>query len=672
ANGEILAATGDRYRPFLGVELPERLRRVQRNGFQRAFAEAYRLSPAATEWRRNPAAPVQKLHLAEQPTPTMLPRNVPFPSYASFAPVRHVSSGTVVTDAPLPSNWKDRSFAPTPTWKSYAEDEWEWHVYRDVLQAKATLAKVDEPFDATAALPVGDGQCHVVDLGTNRSGFLGLRVRCDCQTAVRLYASFDELLTDDGLDVDFRRLQTLGAVAWELTRKGEYELETIEPYTMRYLRVWAVGGGVEVSGVHLREYAGGQARRMKFACSDPGLNHVCEAARETFAQNAVDLFTDCPSRERAGWLCDAFFAARTSYLLTGNTSLERNFLENFLHPPPGPDGRPRFPGLPDGMVAMCYPADNPDGNFIPQWALWFVLQLEEYLARSGDRALIGQAAKAVDGILGFWQRHENADGLAERLPGWNFIEWSKANEFVQDVNYPSNMLYAAALDAAARLYNDPARAAKAAAVRARVLAQSFDGEFFVDNAVRDPSGALVVTRNRSEVCQYFAFYFGLATPQSHAPLWRRLVHDFGPARAQTGSFPEIHQANAIVGNYLRIDLLTRHGLMAQAVQEIKAFFLPMAERTGTLWEHMGTQASCNHGFASHVVKWLTEAVLGVGNVDRPNGIVEIRPPAADLPVDWAAAAIPLGAERLEVRWTTRDEPPSVAVPAGYAMRFRSP
>ena len=41
-------------------------------------------------------------------------------------------------------------------------------------------------------------------------------------------------------------------------------------------------------------------------------------------------------------------------------------------------------------------------------------------------------------------------------------------------------------------------------------------------------------------------------------------------------------------------------------QEIRAFFLPMAQATGTLWENMTDFASCNHGFASHVAYWLNK------------------------------------------------------------------
>src|SRR6185369_11430734 len=178
---------------------------------------------------------------------------------------------------------------------------------------------------------------------------------------------------------------------------------------------------------------------------------VFSAARETFRQNCADLFMDCPSRERAGWLCDSYFTARVAYDLCGDTLLEKNFLENFLLPP-------RFAHLPDGMFPMCYPADHYSGRFIPNWALWLVLQLEEYYARSADRELIAAFEPKIKALLDYFRRFLNEDGMLEKLESWVFVEWSEANKFVQDVNYPSNMLYAAALDAAGRLYrNDPWR-----------------------------------------------------------------------------------------------------------------------------------------------------------------------------------------------------------------------
>ena len=69
---------------------------------------------------------------------------------------------------------------------------------------------------------------------------------------------------------------------------------------------------------------------------EPELRAIVEAAKATFAHNAVDLYSDCPSRERAGWLCDSFFTARAEYFLTGESRIEEAFLENFrLYTPDG-------------------------------------------------------------------------------------------------------------------------------------------------------------------------------------------------------------------------------------------------------------------------------------------------------------------------------------------------
>ena len=77
-----------------------------------------------------------------------------------------------------------------------------------------------------------------------------------------------------------------------------------------------------------------------------------------------------------------------------------------------------------------------------------------------------------------------------------------------------------------------------------------------------------------------------------------------PGRDAAKTYPDVPAANAFIGNYLRLELLYRQGLYGQLKREIRAFFLPMAQRTGTLWEHMNDGASCCHGFASAVVHWL--------------------------------------------------------------------
>ena len=145
------------------------------------------------------------------------------------------------------------------------------------------------------------------------------------------------------------------------------------------------------------------------------------------------------------------------------------------------------------------------------------------------------------------------------------------------------------------------------------------------------NGKLQITTNRTEVCQYFAFFFDVAKPETHSELWQRLVKDFGPQRKQTKAFPEVHPANAFIGNVLRLELLSRYGLCQQLLDESLAYQLYMADRTGTLWENDGAYASCDHGFASHGgVHVLYRDVLGLqaggyGQQDRPAPLHRLAP-----------------------------------------------
>jgi alpha-L-rhamnosidase len=240
------------------------------------------------------------------------------------------------------------------------------------------------------------------------------------------------------------------------------------------------------------------------------------------------------------------------------------------------------------------------------WNLWMILQIEEYARdRGGDPALVGDLKKIVYGILGAMQRLENEFGLAEDMPGWVFVEWSRANDadVVCGVNFPTNMLYCGAMEAAGRTYNDPALIEKAVKLRETIRKMSFNGKYFVDNAIRK-DGKLVLTDNTTEVCQDYAFYFDIASEELHPELWDTFTHQFGPHRKDSNSCPDVPFANAFIGNYLRLEILMREGLYDQLLEEIIGFFDIMAVTTGSLWEHVTTIASCCHGFASHTAVWL--------------------------------------------------------------------
>lgn len=641
AGEHVLAATGETTHGFEAKLLPERLQKVQRYSFQRPFTEVYRLEPGTEAWKAHPAVQFEAVACAVQPAKPLLARGVPYPDFALRPATALVARGTLRTGLKVDQPWKDRSLTQVgPQLGGYVEKDLETVPSLELQTVgNASLQRAADPA-LPAALPLGPKEFAIFDLGSNQSGFVGLEVECAERT--RLVVTFDEVLRDG--DVDFKRLGCVNAVVFELA-PGRYPwLESFEPYTFRYFKVMTLEGKCTVRRPALREYVNPDVWRASFACSDDRLNRLFAAARDTYRQNAVDIFMDCPSRERAGWLCDSYWTARSAFDLSGNTAVERNFLENYLLPE-------SFAHLPKGMLPMCYPADHNDGVFIPNWALWFILELDEYVQRSGDRAMAEAFKPRVMALLDYFKPFENSDGLLEKLAGWVFVEWSRANDFVQDVNYPSNMLYARAIEKVAGLYDLPELRAKAARLQETIRRQSFDGTFFVDNALRK-DGKLQITTNRTEVCQYFAFYLGTANPQTHAALWSKLVKDFGPKRGETKAFAEIHGANSFIGNVLRLELLSQDGRAQQVLDESIAYLLYMADRTGTLWENTGDYASCNHGFASHALHVLNRDVLGVAaGQNDPAGLTLRFSPS---PLDWCRGVIPVPGGRIELAWWKQD------------------
>jgi alpha-L-rhamnosidase len=660
AGDRVLASTAGEGRRFEATVLDYRVQKVQRYSFQRPFIEVYRLQPDFDRWQREAAAEVTAVETEVAPDKPLLARRVFLPDFQLTRPVRHVGEGRLERLANVEKLWKDRSLVDIgPQLKGYVERELAVIPSIEMQHFKSIpTATPDRPWSEGDRVALGEKAYHILDLGANLTGFLGAKLTCSKKTQLRLV--FDEILSDG--DVNFKRLGCVNVISYEL-EPGTYQVESIEPYTLRYLKLVCLEGDCQIENVYLREYSHPAIAGAKFAASDERLNRLFAAGVTTFRQNALDVFMDCPSRERAGWLCDSFFTARVEADLTGGTRIERNFFENYLLPE-------RFEHLPDGMLPMCYPADHYNGNYIPNWALWFVVQLEEYAGRTGDRAVVEALQPKVLKLFDFFKKYENDDGLLEKLPAWVFVEWSAANRFVQDVNYPSNMLYAGALSAAGRLYGLEELVIKADKIRATVRRQSFDGQFFVDNALRR-NGKLEVTRNRSEVCQYFAFFFNVANRKDHAELWRKLRDEFGPQRKETKAHPEIHFANSFIGNVLRMELLSQAGRGQQILDESIAYLLYMVERTGTLWENDGAYASCNHGFASHIVHTLYRDVLGIYQVDPLRKTVTLR--FSDVKLDWCEGSLPTPDGEIHLRWwkdggAVRHR---LSVPAGWRGRMQN-
>lgn len=660
ADGAVLAATDTDGSDFSAEVLDYRIQKVPRYTFQRTFAEIYALDEDTERWRTDPGRHFGEAQLEHAGPRALISRGVPYPRINRHPALWHLDRGEL-EHAGLPQRIRRPSRAldtgvPGRGVEGWPETEQTMVPYLTLQEYSVNVTArffTGKAVTQDEEFPMPSNSFHTFDFGTNLTGFIGATFTCT-QPAT-LYLSFDELYLDG--NINWLRMKAMNIVTYEL-QPGTYHLESFEPYTLRYLRVMVTEGEGTLSDVYLRDFANPDVWEATFSASDMELSRIFDAARETYRQNALDVFMDCPSRERAGWLCDSFWTARTASVLSGNTAVEDNFFENYVLPD-------RFEYLPEGMVPMCYPSDHPRGRFIPNWALWFVMQLGEYAGRSLNEALVANLQPRVEKLFDYFREFENEDGLLEGLESWVFVEWSKANQFVQDVNYPSNMLYAGALEAAAKVYDRADWAKRAGQVRETVREQSFNGAYFVDNAVRE-DGELVVTENTSETCQYYAFFFEVATPETHPALYKKLIDEFGPDR-QEGVHPEVYRSNQLPGNVLRLEILSRNGLSKQVLEESVDYHLYMADRTGTVWEHSRSSGSCNHGFSSHIAFVLYRDALGLHEIDIRNKRVTVR--LADIDLDWCEGRIPTPDGPVAMRWQKTGDALeyTLDLPAGYTV-----
>lgn len=579
-DGKIIADVKD----FSAFYINDRIEKVQRMGFQRCFAESYNMEKDRSAFYLGDSHCFPSVSAEEVEGGKELSRNVSYPELLFIGADESFEDGSVTIDkSKIPQN-KSRALNDAEsfpeTFKSfrYIEldeclfDEFASMVYKRNCEKK-------------------DGFYKTYDMKRALCGFFSLK--CSVTKECDIYLLCDELAKEksDYTEIDLERNSFTAGLKYHL-KEGDYNLISFEAYVGRFFRIAVLGGEAEIKEFGIITYENPDTKDFSYKTENNNLNKIIEAARNTFIHNALDVLTDCPSRERAGWLCDSYFTGQAEKFFTGENKVERNFLQNIIL-------SPQLKELPEGMLPMCYPADHANGNFIPNWSLWFILELKGYLSRTGDTELVKLAKPRVEGVLKYFEQFENEYSLLENLTGWVFVEWSPCNDesHIKGINFPSNMLYMAALKAAGELYGEAKYTNKSELMKKNIISFGFNGEFFVDNSLREGEN-FIRTDNITETCQYYAMFFGILTKENYPELWDIMLSKFGPERDESKVYPNVSKSNAFIGNYLRLETMLEHGYKKEILSNCENFFTYMAEKTGTLWENVGDSASLDHGFAS--------------------------------------------------------------------------
>lgn len=608
---EALFYTG---RDFKGIRL-DGMRNIvcQRYSFQRPFGEVWNFD--ANDERYNWKTSDNICYDSVSVCPVeeeFIKRDVFFSERSVTAASEFIESGKVVK--------KDGSFIKElPLYKSASVFK-TGYLIESMPEFPPSELYGDFIADGTKRTTLKSGEYIIFALPTVKSGFIMNKITALSDSKLHIF--FAEHNYKNGMIFDaIGKLCSI--VKYNLAKsEKEYELESFEPYSCKYIGLAVTEGEVAFDTPRLRSlsYPSEKASCTSLMCDDKELSDIFEASRITFCESTFDIYMDCPGRERGGWLCDSYFTARSEDFFASENVVEKAFLENFVM-------AKEFPNIPSGMLPMVYPSETAtnDSGFIPQWAMWYVVELCEYI-KNRSRSSAEKYRKLCYDLLLWFEKYENSDGLLESMDGWNFIEWSKANDWVTGLNYPTNMLYCGMLRSMATLFDDKELLCRAEDIKAKIIDQSFDGKFFHDHAHRGKDDSLSLLPDISETCQYYAMFFGIADKEDARfdGFCEMMLCEFGPKRG--AAHPEIARSAPFIGNYLRLFVLLENKRFDILLENVRLYFGYMAKETGTLWEFPTLErvaGSLCHGFASLAGVFGCYALSGISLVDKKKKLVEI-------------------------------------------------
>lgn len=677
AAGTLLTCTGDENWHY--TELTYRAGMVELMSHSRGIIEYYRLKPDSLNWTtaeinkgaekveneentdntdntsggtdnlvfRKPVQIAEKI--------TFLKRRSPYPTYeripfckleqvTEMKQIGHVGEDEMISLVEIVK----------PNWKYLLPEE---NKFLEELQKESdTLFRGKyKRIQNTPAIAITESEGNpaaTFSLEKSEVGFLHLQAAVEEKTTL-------DLINSDYLDEEGALKANTYICRFEL-EPGEYNLMSMEPKLCKYVKVVArTKGKVVFTHPELLNYTYPDEENNTFRCSDGDINNIYEAAKRTLRLNTLDIFMDCPERERGGWLCDSYFSGYAAWQLFGDHRVEKDFMENFFLT----DGK----AYRDGFFPEVYPgihADEADPG-IESWSFWLLAELYSYVKRSGDREFADCHYKRIETFLNGVETHLGESGLFEHFTIL-FVDWSLSNHKIclEPISMPVNCLIVCAYELMGELYQNQSWIDLAAAVRKRIEAvwaeagtgsdgYGYEIEENENNCSKVPdisaeeysAGLLESTemnnsadatdhRQKNKTIKFTAN--GVRTESGAAlELWsgfhkddKRFIKAFlcemGPCPAERPN-PNVGGANLFIGLMIRFEVLARMGKIQQLFQEMKSVYLPqLKEGQGTLFEGIQERKGC-HGFNGMAGALIADRLLGLGSPNQENRTVTLSP-----------------------------------------------
>ncbi len=327
-----------------------------------------------------------------------------------------------------------------PDWNSLDYDDSSWPAAVEIgappvspwtenLQPDLTRL-IEEEITPVSVTDLGEGK-YVIDLGkvypgTPRIIFSG----GDAGTTVNMRGGYT--LNNDGT-VSTSTTQNTNMSYYFILDGGTAVFEPMVYLGMRYIQVDNSPNTLTAENVKFicRHYEL-DSSRSSFESSDTMLNQVWDLMKHSLTVGAQEEFVDTPTREKGGFLGDAWSQGVAAMTTTGDRAMNLRILLEFL------DSQDQY--WPDGRLNAVYP--NADGKRdIPDYTQSYLVWIWDYYIQSGNTRFLRDNYNKLKKVADYVDTYKNeTTGLIHNLAGgggayiYGIIDWPAQMRYGYDMS----------------------------------------------------------------------------------------------------------------------------------------------------------------------------------------------------------------------------------------------
>lgn len=522
-----------------------------------------------------------------------------------------------------------------PGWDTNNFDDSKWRSVIKVDGVPQLNAQMAEPLKIMQELAPKSKKkltngAWVYDLGQNFSGIPQISVQGKKGDTIRIIPA--ELVNEDG---SANQKASGSPHYYDYVLNGD-GVETWHPlftyYGFRYLQVQGaifqnesnpqkLPVVVEIKGLHTRNAA---ETVGDFACSNELFNKTFKLIDWAMKSNMASVFTDCPHREKLGWLEEAHLVGSSLHYNYDIVGLARKCINDM-----------RISQTEDGLIPEISPEyvkfDEPFRDS-PEWGSnavilpWYVYQWY------GDKEVLAQNYEMIKRYLAYLDKKSQNHLLYQGLGDWYDLGPNPPGvSQLTPQGITATSIYYYDLDIAGKIATLLGKSDDAASYKklAAEVKQAYNQKFF--NADTKLYGTGSQTANAMSV------YAGLVEPQYKAAVVNNIVKDIrNRGNALTAGDIGYRYLLRVLDDEGRSDVI--YDMNSRA--DVPGYGYQLAHGATALTESWAalTSVSNNHFMLGHLMEWFYSGLAGIRPVDDAIAFnkIEIRPETVG-DVTWAKA-----------------------------------